>query len=58
MAYPKEVSAHAVKVVLTDFTGEPREITLDTRLNPVENAQALYEKAKKTGGEARGGRRP
>ena len=54
MAYPKEVSAHAVKAVLTDFTGEPREITLDTRLNAVENAQALYEKAKKREGRLEG----
>ena len=54
MAYPKEVPAHAVRVTLTDFTGEPREVSLDTRLNPVENAQALYERAKKREGRLEG----
>ncbi len=54
MAYPKEVPAHAANVTLTDFAGEPREITLDTRLNAVENAQALYERAKKREGRLEG----
>ena len=54
MAYPKEVAAHAVKVVLTDFAGEPREISLDTRLNAVDNARALYERAKKREGRLEG----
>ena len=54
MAYPKEVPAHAAKVTLTDFAGEPREISLDTRLNAVENAQALYERAKKREGRLEG----
>ncbi len=54
MAYPKEVPAHAAKVTLTDFEGELREVSLDTRLNPVENAQALYERAKKREGRLEG----
>ena len=54
MAYPKEVPAHAVKAVLTDFEGEPREVSLNARLNPVENAQVLYERAKKREGRLEG----
>lgn len=50
LAYPKEVPPHAARVTLTDFSGEPREIALDTRLNAVENAQARYERAKKREG--------
>jgi predicted ribosome quality control (RQC) complex YloA/Tae2 family protein len=50
MAYPKAVPPHAAHVTLTDFSGEPREIALDARLSAVENAQALYERAKKREG--------
>ena len=50
LAYPKEVPPHAPRVTLTDFSGEPRTITLDTRLNAVDNARALYERAKKREG--------
>lgn len=50
MAYPKQVPPHATRVTLTDFSGEPRSVTLDARLSAVENAQALYEKAKKREG--------
>lgn len=50
LAYSQEVPAHAARVTLTDFSGEPRDITLDTRLSAVENAQARYERAKKREG--------
>ena len=47
MAYPKQVPPHAARVTLPDFSGEDREVALDTRLSAVENAQAFYERAKK-----------
>lgn len=50
MAYPKRVPPHAAVVTLEDFSGKLREISLDPRLSAVENAQALYERAKKREG--------
>ena len=50
LAYPKEVPPHAARVTLTDFSGEPRDITLDARLSATQNALGLYERAKKREG--------
>ncbi len=50
LAYPKAATPHAERVTLTDFSGEPRTITLDARLSAVDNARALYERAKKREG--------
>lgn len=54
MAYPRQVPAHAARATLPGFSGEPREIVLEPRLSPVENAQALYERAKKREGKLEG----
>jgi len=50
LAYPKEVPPHAARVTITDFSGQPRDITLDARLSATQNARGLYERAKKREG--------
>jgi len=48
MTYHSELSRGAAEVVLTDpATGKPVKIPLDPRRSPVENAQALYKRAKR-----------
>ena len=48
MTYHSELSRGAAEVVLTDpATDAPVKIPLDPRLSPVENAQALYKRARR-----------
>ena len=54
MAYPKRVPVGAASVTLPDFTEGERTVRLEPRLNAVENAQALYERAKKREGRLEG----
>jgi predicted ribosome quality control (RQC) complex YloA/Tae2 family protein len=50
LTYQHQVASDARDVVLTDFEGKPRVITLDPVLTPVQNAQAYfrrYDKARR-----------
>ncbi len=48
MTYQSELSRGAAEATLTDpETGEPVKIPLSPRLSPVENAQALYKRARR-----------
>lgn len=47
LAYSHSVEPKANTVTLTDFEGSSLTLSLDPKLNAVENAQALYERAKK-----------
>ncbi|WP_038057027.1 Rqc2 family fibronectin-binding protein [Thermus amyloliquefaciens] len=52
LARLKEVPRGAEKAVLEDFEGRPVEIPLDPALSPQENAQRLYERARRLEGLA------
>jgi predicted ribosome quality control (RQC) complex YloA/Tae2 family protein len=47
MAYQYQVPKGAEQVMLTDFAGQARTIRLEPQLSALENAQLLYERAKK-----------
>lgn len=47
MAYAHSVPEGAKEAALTDFEGQPLTLPLDPQRSAVENAQALYERAKK-----------
>ena len=48
MTYQSQLSRGAAEATLTDpESGEPVKIPLDPRLSPVENAQALYKRARR-----------
>lgn len=47
MAYQHQVAKGAASVTLTGFSGEERKIALEPNLSALENAQLLYERAKK-----------
>ncbi|HEY0809258.1 MAG TPA: NFACT RNA binding domain-containing protein [Longimicrobiales bacterium] len=47
MAYATTITRGVRKVTLPDFEGTNREIELDPALSPIENAQELYQEAKK-----------
>ena len=52
LTYQSQVQKGATETTLTDFEGAPRVIRLDSRLTPVENAQAYfrrYDKARRAG---------
>ncbi|MFN4070137.1 MAG: NFACT family protein [Thermus caldifontis] len=52
LARLKEVPKGAERVTLEDFEGRPVEIPLDPALSPQENAQRLYERARRLEGLA------
>ena len=47
MAYQFQVGEGASSAELTDFEGNPLKLNLDPKLSAVENAEAMYERAKK-----------
>ncbi len=47
LAYQHLTPKNAAEVTLTDFSGEPLTIKLEPRLSAVENAQAMFERARK-----------
>lgn len=47
MAYQHQVPKGASEVELTDFAGAPLRLALEPKLSAVENAQALYRRARK-----------
>ena len=50
MAYQYQVPANADRVTLPDFSGGELTLQLDPKLSAVDNAQALYERARKREG--------
>jgi predicted ribosome quality control (RQC) complex YloA/Tae2 family protein len=60
MSHPSSASAGQAEVALTDWDGTPVSITLDAKLTILENAQALYSKARRAAAaaEEREQRRP
>ena len=47
MAYSSTITRGAKRVTIPDFEGRPTEIELDPALSPIENAQELYQEARK-----------
>lgn len=47
LAYQRNVPDHVAEVELEDFSGEPITISLDPKLDAVENAESLYTQARK-----------
>ncbi len=47
MAYSSTITRGARRVTLPDFEGKPTDIDLDPALSPIENAQELYQEARK-----------
>lgn len=47
LAFAHQVSAGTKEAMLTDFSGEPVTVPLDPRLSATQNAQALYDRARK-----------
>ena len=47
LAYQQQVPENAASAELTSFAGEPLKLSLDPKLSAVENAQAMYERARK-----------
>ena len=47
LAHQKQVAPNINSVQIMDFTGQPITLTLNPKLNAVENAEAIYKRAKK-----------
>ncbi len=47
LAHQKQVSPNVDSVQIMDFTGQPITLTLNPKLSAVENAEAIYKRAKK-----------
>lgn len=47
MAYSSTITRGAARIILPDFEGNPLEMELDPSLSAIENAQALYQEARK-----------